>query len=158
MSKGYSIEEIKRKMERYCIYQDRCHQEVENKLRDFNLIPIAKEEILLHLMHHDFLNEERFAKSYARGKFLIKKYGRVRIRMELKKKQISEYNIKSAMAEIDEEDYEATLNELVEKKNGLITDKNTFKRKQKLTNYLLRKGYESNLVYEKVNLIVAKGE
>lgn len=149
--KSYTLEEIKRKMERYCVYQDRCHQEVERKLRDFKLIPIAREEILLHLMKHDFLNEERFAKAFARGKFNIKKYGRIRISLELKKRNISEYNIKSALKEIDEETYLEMLNSVAKNKIESINESNLYKKRKKLSDYLLRKGYESNLVYEKVN-------
>lgn len=152
--KGYSIEEIKRKLERYCIYQDRCHQEIDSKLREFNLIPMAREEILLHLMRNDFLNEERFSKSFARGKFNIKKYGRVRIVQELKRRKISEYNIKKALEEIDDLEYAKTLHQIAEKKSIQIKETNYFKRRKKLSEYLLRKGYESFLVYDKVNELV----
>lgn len=152
--KSFTIEEIKRKMERYCVYQDRCHQEVEQKLREFRLIPIAKEEVLLHLMKHDFLNEERFAKSFARGKFKIKHYGKVRIRLELKKRNISEYNIKTALKEIDDELYLETLDSIARKREAQIKESNAFKRKKKLSDYLLRKGYETYLVYEKVNELI----
>ena len=152
--KSFTIEEIKRKMERYCVYQDRCHHEVEQKLRNFRLIPVAKEEILLHLMQHDFLNEERFAKSFARGKFNIKNYGRVRISLELKRRNISEYNIKSALKEIDENLYLETFDKISRKRNEQIKESNLYKRKKKLTDYLLRKGYETNLVYEKVNELI----
>lgn len=152
--KGYSIEEIKRKLERYCIYQDRCHQEIDSKLREFNLIPMAKEEILLHLMRHDFVNEERFSKSFARGKFNIKKYGRVRIIQELKRRKISEYNIKKALEEIDDLEYAKTLHQIAEKKCMQIKETNHFKKRKKLSDYLLRKGYEPYLVYDKVNDLV----
>ena len=149
--KSFTVEEIKRKMERYCVYQDRCHFEVEQKLREFRLISIAKEEVILHLMQQDFLNEERFAKSFARGKFNIKKYGRVRISLELKRRNISEYNIKSALKEIDNQTYLKTLDELAKKRVDLLKESNPFKKKKKLTDYLIRKGYEYNLVFEKVN-------
>ena len=75
-NKVFTVDEILRKLEQYCVYQDRCHKEVEQKMREFNLIPEAKEYILLSLLKHDFLNEERFAKSFARGKFRIKKWGK----------------------------------------------------------------------------------
>ena len=153
--KSFTIEEIKRKLERYCVYQDRCHQEVEQKLREFRLIPVAKEEILLHLMQHDFLNEERFAKSFARGKFNIKNYGRVRITLELKRRKISEYNIKTALQEIDENQYLETLDRISRKKNEQIKESNAFKRKKKLIDFLLRKGYETNLVLEKASELIS---
>ncbi|MGK0127682.1 MAG: regulatory protein, partial [Candidatus Azotimanducaceae bacterium] len=82
--KSYTLEEAKRALERYCVYQDRCHKEVISKLYDCNMIPETHDIIIVHLIQHDFLNEERFSKSYARGKFRIKKWGKVRIVRELK--------------------------------------------------------------------------
>jgi regulatory protein len=144
--KGYSVEEIKRKMERYCVYQDRCHQEVERKLNAFRLIDIAREEILLHLLQHDFLNEERFAKSFARGKFTIKKYGKIRIVRELKIRNITAHNIKTALREIDEEVYITTAYDLVSKKYESLSEENPLKKKKKTVDYMLRKGYEYQLI------------
>ncbi len=149
----FTIEEIKRKIEQYCVYQDRCHKEVEKKLKDYKVIPAAREYILLHLLAHNFLNEERFAKSFARGKFNIKKWGKERIVRELKFRDISAYNIQSALKEIDEEAYTKTLYELVEKKNNLVTEQNKFKRKKKIADYLLYRGFESSLVYEALKTI-----
>ncbi|MFT7899288.1 regulatory protein RecX [Tenacibaculum ascidiaceicola] len=149
----FTVEEIKRKIEQYCVYQDRCHKEVEKKLKDYNLIPEAREHILLHLLEHNFLNEERFAKSFARGKFRIKKWGKDRIVRELKFRDISAYNIKSALKEIDEEAYIKTLYELVEKKNASVSETNHFKRKKKIADYLLYRGFESNLIYEALKTI-----
>ncbi len=151
--KVFTVDEIKRKIEQYCVYQDRCHKEVEDKLIAYNLIPEAKNYILLHLLEHNFLNEERFAKSFARGKFRIKKWGKQRITRELKFRNISTYNIKSALKEINEEDYIITLYELVNKKDKLVTEKNIYKRKKKIADYLLYRGYESRLVYEAINAI-----
>lgn len=154
--KGYSVEEIKRKMERYCVYQDRCHQEVEKKLKEFSLIEIAREEILLHLMQHDFLNETRFAKSYARGKFNIKKYGKQRIIRELKRRNITEYNIKKALEEIDEEIYVNTAFSLVEKKHELLLETNPLKRRNKIFEYMARKGYEYDLIGKAIDATLKK--
>ncbi len=105
-------------------------------------------------MQHDFLNEERFAKSFARGKFNIKNYGRVRITLELKKRTISEYNIKTALQEIDENQYLEVLDTISRKKNEQIKESNPFKRKKKLIDFLLRKGYETHLVVEKANELI----
>ena len=149
-----SVEEIKRKLERYCVYQDRCHKEVEQKLNEYDLIPVAKETILLHLLEHNFLNEERFSKSFARGKFRIKKWGKQRIIRELKFRNVSEYNIKTALKEIDEKDYQKTLYELVEKKNESLTETNVFKRKKKIIDFLRYRGFESELIYSAVNELV----
>ncbi|CAM1365253.1 regulatory protein RecX [Tenacibaculum xiamenense] len=156
MKKVFTVEEIKRKMEQYCVYQDRCHKEVETKLKEYQLIPQARELILLHLFEHNFLNEERFSKSFARGKFRIKKWGKERIVRELKLRDITSANIKIALKEIEEEDYIGTLNELVEKKNLLIKESNLYKRKKKLFDYLKYRGYETELVMEVINVIMKK--
>ena len=146
-----SVEEVKRKLEQYCVYQDRCHKEIEQKLNGYNLIPQAKEAILLHLLEHNFVNEERFAKSFARGKFRIKKWGKQRIVRELKLRDISAYNIKTALKEIDEKDYLQNLYSLVDKKNALIKETNVYKRKQKLLGYLQYRGYETELIFKVIN-------
>ena len=150
----YTVNEALKKLEYYCSYQDRCHKEVEDKLHKMNMIPEAKEKIIVHLIEHKFLNEERFAKSFARGKFRIKKWGKQRIVRELKFKGISKYNIDSGLKEISEEDYLKTFNELAEKKFNSITETNIYKKKKKLIDYLLYRGWETNLVFDKVNQLV----
>ncbi|AUC13660.1 recombinase RecX [Tenacibaculum sp. SZ-18] len=150
----YTVEEIKRKMERYCVYQDRCHKEVENKLREYKLIQVAKEAILLHLLEHDFLNEQRFSKSFARGKYRIKKWGRLRISRELKIRNISDYNIKTALKEIDNELYMSNLFHLTKNKNELIKDQNIYERRRKLYTYLNYRGYELNLINQVINQVI----
>ncbi|CAM1359759.1 recombinase RecX [Tenacibaculum soleae] len=151
--KVFTVDEVKRKLEQYCVYQDRCHKEIEQKIKDYNLIPEARELILLSLLQDNFLNEERFSKSFARGKFRIKKWGKQRIVRELKFRNISKYNITIALKEIDEEEYISTLYSLLEKKNKLTIETNQFKRKKKIADYLLYKGFESSLVYEAINTI-----
>lgn len=149
--KSFTIEEIQRKIEQYCIYQDRCHKEVEKKLKEFTLIPEAKEQILINLLQDNFLNEERFAKSFARGKFRIKHWGKQRITRELKFREISSYNIKTALKEIDEQEYLQTIHNITEKRKQITTESNPYKLKQKLIGFLQRKGYEMDLVYKVVN-------
>lgn len=151
--KVFTVDEVKRKLEQYCVYQDRCHKEIEQKIKDYNLIPEARELILLSLLQDNFLNEERFSKSFARGKFRIKKWGKQRIVRELKFRNISKYNITIALKEIDEEEYISTLYSLLEKKNKLTIETNQFKRKKKIADYLLYKGFESSLVYQAINTI-----
>jgi len=153
--KSFTVDEIKRKLENYCVYQDRCHKEVEQKMREFFLIPEAKEMILLSLMKDNFLNEERFSKSFARGKFRIKSWGKQRIVRELKFKDISAYNIKTALKEIDETEYIATIYSITEKRNAVISETNIYKRKQKLIGFLMRKGFENELIYKVVNEVVS---
>ena len=149
--KSFTVDELQSKMEHYCVYQDRCHQEIERKMNEYQMIPEAKEKILLHLMRHDFLNEERFSKSFARGKFRIKNWGKQRIIRELKIKNISSYNIKTALKEIDEELYVKTIEKIAISKNNTIKESNLFKKNKKIYDYLYRKGYESSLILETIS-------
>lgn len=153
-SKSYTLTEAKRKIEHYCAYQERCHKDVVEKLKGMRIIPEAIDQIMVHLIQENYLDEERFAKSYARGKFSIKKWGKNRIVSELKQRQISAFNIKSALKEIDEEDYRNTLNELALKRLAQIQESNIQKKKKKLADYLLYRGWESNLVYEKLKELI----
>lgn len=118
------------------------------------MIPEAKEKILLHLMRHDFLNEERFSRSFARGKFRIKNWGKQRIIRELKIKNISSYNIKTALKEIDDELYIKTIEKIAASKNNTIKESNLFKKKKKIYDYLYRKGYESSLIQETIQKLL----
>ena len=140
--KSYTFLEIKQKMMNYCVYQDRCHQEVEQKMRDYLIIPEAKEEILLYLMKENYLNEERFTRSYIRGKFYIKSWGRNKIKNHLKFKGISEKLINSSFDEIDEDDYKKTLLKIYhgyfEKQKGL----KDYQKKSKTIQFLLSRGFE----------------
>lgn len=153
--KVFTVDEIQKKIEYYCVYQDRCHQEVEKKMREYQLIPEAREKILLYLMEYNFLNEERFAKSFARGKFRIKSWGKQRITRELKFRSISAYNIKTALKEIDEDEYLKTIFRITENRNETISETNIYKRKKKLTDFLLRKGFENELVYKTIKEVVS---
>lgn len=150
-SKYVSKEEGLAKLQRYCAYQDRCHQEVRNKLLDLGIYGDDLEDIIVELISENFLNEERFARSYARGKFRIKRWGRVRIRQELKKRRISAYCIKKGMEELEEEDYEGTLRQLIEKRQEREKETNAYKKKVKIAQYFIRKGYESFLVWGILN-------
>ncbi len=152
--KVFTVDEIKRKLEQYCVYQDRCHKEVEQKMWEYSLIPEAKEMILLSLMQDDFLNEERFAKSFARGKFRIKSWGKNRIIRELKFRDISAYNLKTALKEINEEEYIETIYRITENRNAVISEPNIYKRKQKLIGFLQRKGFENDLIFKTINDIL----
>lgn len=145
--KSYTVKEATIKLMQYCAYRDRSHKEVEDKLEEMRMIPAAREQIIIKLMQEDFLNEERFARSFVRGKFRIKKWGRVKIKNELKQRQISTPIINLALSEIDENVYLSTLNQLLEKKKSLIKEENSYILKQKLGNYLLQKGYESYLIF-----------
>ncbi len=150
---SYTVKEAAAKLMAYCAYQERCHKEVEEKLIALRMIPEARAQIINILLQEDFLNEERFARTFVRGKFRIKKWGRLRIKRELKKRNLSAYNIKYGMTEINDEEYRQNLNDLFQKRLNSITEKNLYKRKKKVADYLLYRGYESNLVYEKVQEI-----
>ena len=150
----YTLKEATKKLEGYCAYQERCHKEVVQKLRDMNMIPEAIDEIVTHLIQENYLNEERFAQSFARGKFNIKKWGRNRIVNELKFRGISKYNIKTALKEIDDDAYIIALNALAEKRLTQIKETNKQKRRKKLADYLLYRGWESHLVYGKIKELI----
>lgn len=154
MIKAYSLKEATKKLESYCAYQERCHKEVVYKLRNMRMIPEAIDQIVVHLIDDNYLNEERFAKSYARGKFTIKKWGRKRITSELKQRDVSRFNINSALKEIDQVAYQKTFDDLAEKKLAQLTEKNPQKRRKKLADYLLYRGWESDLVYAKIKELV----
>tara|TARA_R110002051_G_scaffold21655_1_gene57164 strand:+ start:427 stop:909 length:483 start_codon:yes stop_codon:yes gene_type:complete len=151
---SFSVDEATRKLEGYCAYQDRCHKEVISKLREMNMIPQAIDLIVGHLIQENFLNEERFARSFARGKFKIKKWGKNRIVNELKHRDISKYNITTALKEIESKEYLNTFNVLASKRLSEIREKDLQKRRKKLADYLLYRGWESGMVYEKVYELV----
>ena len=138
----------------YCAYRDRSQKEVEDKLVEMRMIPAAREEIIIKLMQENFLNEERFARSFVRGKFRIKKWGRHKIKQELKLRDISSPIIKLAMTEINDQDYRSTLYFLAEKKLNLLKEPNLLKRKKKLADHLLQKGYEASLVFEVIGELI----
>ncbi len=154
MTKAYTLKEATKKLEGYCAYQERCHKEVTGKLWEMRMIPEAIDKIVVHLIEHNYLNEERFAKSFARGKFNIKKWGRQRITSELKFRNISRFNIKTALKEIDDSGYLTTFDELADKRLAQLTEKNPQKRRKKLADYLLYRGWESDLVYAKIKELV----
>lgn len=145
-----SRDEALTKLQRYCAYQDRCHQEVRTKLLDLGVYGDVLEEIIAELIAENFLNEERFARSFARGKFRIKKWGRNRITQELKKKNISAYCIKKAMEEIEEADYLEALHAILSKKSASIKESDPWEKRTKLAKYAISRGFESYLVFELV--------
>jgi regulatory protein len=149
-SKPISISEIVQKLEYYCSYQERCHVEVNEKLKGFAISSDEKDKIIVHLINENFLNEERFATVFSISKFHQKKWGKIRIKNELKARKISDYLITKSLKEIPENEYETTFHTLAEKHWDSITEKNPLKKRKKFCDYLLRKGWESNLIYEKL--------
>ena len=141
------------KLMRYCAYQDRCHSEVRYKLLDLGLRGYDVEEVISRLITEGFLNEERFARSYVRGKFGQKQWGRNKILQGLSHKQVSPYCIQKGLEEIDDQEYQDTLQQLASQKWKLLKERNPFTRRQKLANYLIRKGYEPELVWNHIRKI-----
>jgi regulatory protein len=145
---SYTLKEATRKAELYCAYQDRCHQDVIQKLREIGMIPEAIDQIMGHLIEENFLNEERFARSFARGKFRIKLWGRLRITRELKRRNISLYIIRMAMEELPEPDYIQTLKKLANKRLSELKGLDILSKKRKLYDYLVYRGWENSLILE----------
>ncbi|MFM7488104.1 MAG: regulatory protein RecX [Cytophagales bacterium] len=142
-----------KKIQHYCAYQERSHREVRNKLFDYGLFQNEVDEIISTLIAAGFLNEERFAKAFAGGKFRIKKWGRIKIVRELEMLGVSKRNIATGLKEIDEFDYRKTLASLLGKKSQQITAKETFRLNDKLARYAIAKGYEPGLVWEALKCV-----
>lgn len=137
-----TLAQARLKAEQYCAYQERCHKEVTQKLYNLGLAAEEVQDVLLHLMQHNFLNEERFAKAFVRGKHKVLGWGRNKIVYHLKAKGINTKLIERALQELNEQDYETELRELIEKKNNLLKEEDNWKRMVKVSRYLSSKGYE----------------
>jgi len=150
-TKKMTVDEAIRKIEHYCAYQERCHQEVNEKLKSYKLFKSERDDIIVRLIETGFLNEERFAKAFVRGRFNQKHWGRNKIIYELKSKRIHERLIQIALSEIDEKDYYQTLQKLIRRKLNEVKSKSLWEKKQKLINYFMIKGYETELVIKLIN-------
>lgn len=148
--KYHSVKEAWSKILRFCVYQERTQQHVRNKLYELGLWGDDVENTIIRLSSEKFIDEERFAKAYASGKFRQNKWGRNKILQGLKQEKLSTYCIKKGMAEIDDEEYDKTLEKLFELKWNTEKEKNSIKKKYKVANYLIGKGYESDLIWEKI--------
>jgi regulatory protein len=146
--------QIKAKLESWCAYQDRSHFEARLKLKTFTNNQRDIEFIIAELIISNFLNEERFACSYARGKFRIKHWGRTKIVLGLKQFQVSEYCIKKAMKEIDGDEYMQVLETILIKKSSSIKEKKSLLKKIKLTRYALSRGFENDLIQDCLKILV----
>jgi regulatory protein len=150
MKEVYSVKEAIHKIEHFCAYQERCHEEVVQKLRSMKMDSEEIDSIMVHLIGDNFLNEERFACSFARGKHRIKHWGKIRIVNELKSKKITQTLINIALKEISPEEYTTTFHTLAERHWESIQETNLMKKRKKFCDYMLRRGFESNLIFEKV--------
>ena len=150
MTEKPTLAEATLKLEYYCSYQERCHQEVVDKLYQLGMRSDEIDTIVVHLLQHNFLNEERFAQSFVRGKHNYKFWGKNRIVNELKFRNISSRIITIALKEIPEETYLENFHLLAEKHWNSITERKGQKKNKKFVDFLLRKGYETSLIYDKL--------
>jgi len=145
-----TIKEAQQKLEHFCAYQERCHDEVVTKLYSLKMTPDEIDAVIVRLIADNFLNETRFACSFARGKHRMKHWGKIRIVNELKSRHITANNINIALKEISPEEYQDTFEQLSQKCWDSLTEKNFIKKRKKFCDYMLRRGFESNLVYDKL--------
>ncbi len=146
-----SVNPLYLKAANFCAYQERSQNEVRDKLYKLGATPDEVEELICQLILENYLNEERFAKVFAGGKFRIKHWGKVKIEQELKLKGISPRNINTGLLEIEDQEYIKTLRHILEKKQKSLKEKNPYQRKHKISLHAIRKGYEPSLVWELLN-------
>ena len=151
--KHLTKEQALQKLKHYCAYQERCHNDVKEKLYNLGIWKNEQDEIISTLIEEDYLNEERFSIAFAGGKFRIKQWGRIKIKYELKQKQVSEYCIKKALKQIDEEEYMKVLGKLAKEKYAELKNEQYLIRKKKTIDFLMRKGYEAEVVTPILNQI-----
>jgi regulatory protein len=151
LKQQYTPKESKVKIAKFCAYQERCHQEVRDKLYAYGLLPNDVEEIIYELIQNDFINEERFAKAFVRGKFNYKKWGRIKITQELKKRKISKYCINKGLGEISEEKYKVVLTEILDKKSKQFSSLKEYQKNYKAVQFAMGKGYESTIAWSIIN-------
>ena len=152
-AKNFAFKEIQKKIELYCVYQERSHKEVIKKLNEMGIYGDVLDKFLVGLIQNNFLNEARFANSYARGKFKIKFWGKKRITYGLKKHDVSDYNIKNSLKEISDNDYEKTLENLTKKILKSCNNISLSKKKEKVFSALKYRGWELELIYNQIRKI-----
>jgi len=144
---------VKKKIEHYCAYQERCHLEVTNKLNKLGVFGDELDEYVCYLIDENFLSETRFSEAYVRGKFNNNNWGKVKISRELKLRNISNWNISNALSQINSEDYNNKLRKLCLKLVEL-NDKSEFELKNKVVKNLSYKGWEVDLVIKTLNQLI----
>lgn len=148
LKKIYDKKSAKLKIEQYCAYQERSQQEVRDKLYDMGLHQKEVEELISDLITNNFLNEERFSITYARGKFRMKQWGKIKIKQHLKLKKVSDYCIKKAIALLPEKEYIETIQKIIEKKSRELKEKDAYILKNKIARHLASKGFEQDIVWD----------
>ena len=152
--KTYTPSQAKPKIEKFCAYQERSHQQVKRKLQGYGLNGMDADILLVELMHANFLNEERYAMAYARGKFKIKGWGKAKIKQGLKREGVGEKLIQQALASLGMDDYLDTLNTLATKKWPLIKGASHIEKVFKLKRYLVGKGYDFEAIDKAIAQVV----
>lgn len=146
----YTVLQALEKAKKYCAYQERCQMEVRQKLRSFQLTSDQREEVISELIQQNFLNEERFSKAFSRGKFRMKHWGKKKIKLALKQKDISDYCIKKGMLEIEDNEYEDVFTTVVEKAYEKYKGIQEYQRVSKAAQYVIGRGFEPQLVWDKL--------
>ncbi len=144
--------------QKYCAYQERSQQEVRDKLYTFGLHKNDVENIIAELIISGFLKEERFANAFAGGKFRTKGWGRIKIKLALKQKRVSENLIKQALKGIDDRDYLKELKKIIAEKSKKVSEKNPMKKNYKVAQYAISRGFEAELVWSLLKQIPSKYE
>lgn len=139
------------KAAKYCAYQERCQWDLEKKMMEWNIDTEIREEVLVEMIQQNFINEERYAKAFTNGKVNIKRWGRIKIKNELRARKISDYSIRKAFEEIDEDKYVLNLQHLLQHKDGIIYAKDDFERRMKLFQYISSKGYETQIINDELD-------
>mgnify|MGYP001332846338 FL=1 len=147
---NYDIKNLIEQLKSYCAIQERCSNDIVTKMKSWRITNKNQDKILEILIQEDFINDKRYSKSFCRGKFRIKKWGKIKIVNELKRKNINSTTIISSLNEISDMDYSKELDTQFNKKKQSINTLNYYEKKKKIANYLIGKGYESNLVWEKL--------
>ncbi len=146
----YNIEIAIERLKNYCSLEDKCQWDVKQKMKEWGLPKISQDQIMELLINQKYIDEERYSKSFCRGKFKIKKWGKIKITNELQKKNISELYIAKGLEEINDAEYHKELDKQYQKKKDAINEKNHFIKNKKIATFLITKGYESNLVWNKI--------
>jgi len=150
------VDEALQKLRNFCVYQERCHKEVVQKLGEMGMIDAAVNQIVVSLISDNFLNEERFAFSYARGKFSQKHYGKIRIQRELKLRDIHPKLIQKALDQIDSTDFDDAFEVLADKKWESLKNENVLVKKKKFFDYMVYRGWETERIYDKLRSLSSR--
>jgi regulatory protein len=153
----WSVQEANLLIRKYCAFQERSHQEVRFKLLEHGIYGDMLEEIISNLITENFLDEERYACTFASGKFNIKHWGRLKIKQELTMKGVSSYSIRVALEKIADEEYRDVLTSVLLKKAATLRSDSPFERKHKLFTYVQSKGYEPDIIQDVLSDLKEKG-